>query len=648
LNPRQIETLITVLSLINAPDDGQCILYMRPVFEVLLDAFERENSIQTNECVREDLDVIFSRLANLSKSDIQFKRTSIHSKKETFPIYSFLFLTCAEGGASRIWKSELLSQFIALAPFLIRRIKFIKQRLKKVPKLYIYDLTLIARKLVVGSKDLLPISTFDWSDQTKRKIATDATDFQLVNDENLMTESSHSYVMDILFRDSDEFEKRGKSGKSGERVDRWMTYERQPSITYRSDAEFENEEGGFEPQEVPDTGGFRASVHVSSLSATDKGKVEKRRREAGEFDGDYQDEIGVELPASWWKNPYLAKLGTRGKVEALTYATRIQPWDKTCLSEQMIRRILLNSNGANSPWMGVILLGLLMNLGIKSIEKIKVALAPGFAEYDAEEIAKIKKGQVFVDITHGVLWGPSFLGESGQEFFYQVSLFTEIKLPDQIIRHLPQADIAQQTLFEEIDILRAKCFIRDLGVDGVSNVTFSRLVKTFRGYFVGGAGFPELYVDVLKFNQSMQLNSQHYYISYCLNHFNNEWHRMIDAFEKGVLEKQSMEKILTSMQFQMNENVLQKRVQAGAKKTPTLIALRKHFASIQQCFPHISSELLNGNDNQWNAYIAYLYGIGVYTSILWFKLLAQIKSRQSNACHMSQFFDGMFFQNLKA
>jgi len=41
-------------------------------------------------------------------------------------------------------------------------------------------------------------------------------------------------------------------------------------------------------------------------------------------------------------------------------------------------------------------------------------------------------------------------------------------------------------------------------------------------------------------------------------------------------------------------------------------------------------------------------GIGVYTSILWFKLLTQIKSRQSNACHMSQFFDGMFFQNLKA
>jgi len=40
--------------------------------------------------------------------------------------------------------------------------------------------------------------------------------------------------------------------------------------------------------------------------------------------------------------------------------------------------------------------------------------------------------------------------------------------------------------------------------------------------------------------------------------------------------------------------------------------------------------------------------IGVYTSILWFKLLTQIKSRQSNACHMSQFFEGMFFQNLKA
>jgi len=41
-------------------------------------------------------------------------------------------------------------------------------------------------------------------------------------------------------------------------------------------------------------------------------------------------------------------------------------------------------------------------------------------------------------------------------------------------------------------------------------------------------------------------------------------------------------------------------------------------------------------------------GIGVYTSISWFKLLAQIKTRQSNACHMSQFFDGMFFQNLQA
>jgi len=40
--------------------------------------------------------------------------------------------------------------------------------------------------------------------------------------------------------------------------------------------------------------------------------------------------------------------------------------------------------------------------------------------------------------------------------------------------------------------------------------------------------------------------------------------------------------------------------------------------------------------------------IGVYTSILWFNLLTQIKSRQSNACHMGQFFDGMIFQYLKA
>jgi len=29
-----------------------------------------------------------------------------------------------------------------------------------------------------------------------------------------------------------------------------------------------------------------------------------------------------------------------------------------------------------------------------------------------------------------------------------------------------------------------------------------------------------------------------------------------------------------------------------------------------------------------------LFTIGVYTSILWFYLLAQIKARQRNACHM--------------
>jgi len=67
------------------------------------------------------------------------------------------------------------------------------------------------------------------------------------------------------------------------------------------------------------------------------------------------------------------------------------------------------------------------------------------------------------------------------------------------------------------------------------------------------------------------------------------------------------------MQFQMNENALQERVQSGARKTPTLIALRNHFKSIQQNFPHRSIELLNGNANHWNAYMAYLYGFYAVT-----------------------------------
>jgi len=616
LNVQQSESLFTILSLINAPGDGQCILHMRPVIELLVKAFEDEAGIPEHQEFRKDLDVIFSRVANLAKRNVQLKKTSVHSKKETFPIYSFLFLTCVEGGASRIWKGELSPQFIALAPFLIRRIRFIKQRVNKVPKLYIYDLALIARKLVVGSKELSPISTFAWSDKTKRELASDAMAFQLVNDESLMTESSYSYVMDILFRNREEFEERAKSrrfGISEERIVRWMTYERQPSKTYQADAEFEIEDDCFEPKPDSESGVIRASIHSSCFGGSDSRKVRKLIHEAGEFDVDYQNEVGVELPSSWWKNPYLAKLGTRGKVEALTYATRIQPWDKTCLSEQMIRRILLCSIAEKEPWMAVIMLGLLMNLGVKSIEKIKVAVAPSCVEYTSEEIAKIKKGQIFVDIANGILWGPSFLGESSQEDFYLVSLFSEIKLPDQISRHLSKVDAEQQLLFNDIDILRTKHFIRDLGVDGVSNVTFSRLTKTFRGYFIGGSGFPELYADILKFNQSMHLNSQHYYISYCMNHFKNEWHRMIDAFEKGILQEQPVEEILANMKFQVNEDILQERVQAGARKTPTLNALRKHFETIKKCFPHTSSELLHGSVDQWNAYMAYLYGFYAVT-----------------------------------
>jgi len=254
-----------------------------------------------------------------------------------------------------------------------------------------------------------------------------------------------------------------------------------------------------------------------------------------------------------------------------------------------------------------------MNIGLKSIGKIKVAVAPSYEQYTSEEISKIKKGQIFVDITHGIVWGASFLGESDQESFYQVSLFTEIKLPDQIVRNLSEVDAEQQSLFNDIDILRAKHFIINLGVDGVTNVTFSRLTKTFRGYFIGGSGFPELYVDVLKFNQSMQLNSQHYYISYCMNHFNNEWHRMVDAFEKGILQEEPMEEILASMQFQMNEGVLFELVQAGARKTPTLNALRKHFQTVKKRFPQNSTDLLNGSIDQWNAYMAYLYGFYAVT-----------------------------------
>ncbi|PCI45366.1 MAG: hypothetical protein COB41_01875 [Proteobacteria bacterium] len=586
-----------VATLIDLPADGRLFYESREIVKLLVNAYEDE----TGKTIGWDkIDSIY--IDKFEKLEMAQVLKKLRGSRGTNPLFAFLLVSAVEqDDLSRIAND---SRYVALVPFLLKRIRYLNNTTLGEKGKYIGQLSLCARKIVVGAPSLQKRSSFNWSNQTKMIIARHAESY-LVGSTKLISKPEYTYLTDLLFCERKTLDNRSGGG-FGERMHRWLLFENEPAWSGEIDLEIEQgeESDGFLP-----SGAGKQVSHMFSNASYES--LKKKVRDAGEYSVDYHEKRSLEFPASWFVDPWTAKRRDKGKVESSVAAQRIAPWDKVTISKKAIYKLIKIILDNPEPWKGVIALTLFVGVGEKSIKKMRLGNLKPQNALSREMARRLLQDGRFYDPKSKKLRWHNLMGTSDDGRYQSPSLDVEMRLPNICARHLVNQHFDENKLFSESDILKAKHYLKSMGKDGVSLITLKRLRNTFESFFIHGSGLPVIFADLIQNQERFYLRSQHYYITLNWIHTLEEWHRMVDEFVTGVLEELPVSDILSSMRFQVlsqRELLQNESVYAGANKTPSKQALRNHFCCLKDIFSECSGTIIDADANQWNAYVAYLYG----------------------------------------
>jgi len=183
------DTFNVMAALIDLPDTGELFFETRPIVDCLIQAYKKETGHSLDWSL---IDKIYEMSSNGKIGTMPVKPWGNRTKH---PIYAFLFLASSTIDDNAPF--SINDRYIALVPFLTRRIYELKNNLKKIPTLYIFNLALIARKLVVSAQNLRPESTFNWSYISRLSIAKRAKYFTVSNGVGLMSKGEDVYILDF-------------------------------------------------------------------------------------------------------------------------------------------------------------------------------------------------------------------------------------------------------------------------------------------------------------------------------------------------------------------------------------------------------------------------------------------------------------------
>ncbi|RME41157.1 MAG: hypothetical protein D6794_01075, partial [Deltaproteobacteria bacterium] len=325
----------------------------------------------------------------------------------------------------------------------------------------------------------------------------------------LISSGDKTYLRDLLLRNRKHLG-HSHGGGEGERQPRWNLLGRGRSVVQRVSLEILEEMAdpllGFVPDSHP-------ADFVSELceSAPRSDEIAS----AGEKEIDYLEARSYLVPARWYENPWIAKRRKRSMQEGFAMKSRVQPWDRRCLTPGAIKRLIsmLDEQG-NDPALGVVGMVLLCGMSERLLRKITVLGIDADARYESEDVLeRLVASDRFYDPEKHMLWWMNPQGPESSPGYRPVPGFLKLDLPRIIVRHLPNGLRAGDLLFDPSQMKRAKAVLKSIEEYEETRPTFNRLVATFEAYFVGFAGLPELWADLIQGTSRGHLRSQHYYVT---------------------------------------------------------------------------------------------------------------------------------------
>jgi len=603
LDVQESNIISDIFYLIDLPNNGQCVAHMQPIVEWLIVAYSKESGADIKSLI-----VFIEKVWNYINTTAGlsplwgFNKSSKIRKKN--PIFTFCFLGSSAGSAVAIPVTGVSTVFMAFGPYLLRSLWKIKS--EKVND--IYENSLAARKLAVMPMEVELEKGFELDEFEKLRIAKFAQNF-VHGDKMFFTENDMVYVRRILF--SEDRESRTTAGRKNSREEvterdlLWLPFEKENSFAIH--------EPYFDDSDELDSGnGFYPEVDRVSGTSDVEVVVELRTKNRsyktfGEYDGDYKGSVSIGFPAKWF-DPWKAKSGERGKIEAMTYSTVVMPWDKVCLSSSTLNKIVGSfRTQLLKPSCGIIAMTLLMGMPLNTLKKLRWLEKHDISNFLDKNSKKLIDGSCYIDKSKGCIWNIAERSEERPEY-YKIPDIISLKLPGVLIKQLPVNGEVGDLIFSAEDFKIAARYMTGFGKDLVSTLSLARLRKTFQAYFVCGAGLPELWADMLAFQPSFHLNSQRFYVTSSLRGLEDEWHRMVDEFVSGIQNGLSTEHVLEKMSFKTSALSLQTDSYIGASCTPNRKAVIGHFNVLWRHFPHSISELLKASGSEWNAYLGYLHG----------------------------------------
>lgn len=591
----------SLFHLINTPENGQCILHMLPIIEQLLDSCADETGVELDKIMKVAKKA-WRQLASKHQSNPQWGCGKPRNIRVEHPLFTFCFLGSAAGSAVAIPITGIGSGFRVLGPLLLTKL----WKIKHEEYSDLYTASLAARKLTVMPIDLGIEAQFDLDEFQKLRIAKFAKNIQ-TNNKSFFTDNDMVFVRRMLFGGEKRHARKTDTGEieGSEKEQRWLPFEKENSLTMREpcfdDSDVFDPGDGFTPEMDAVSGEAQVEI-VSGLSAKSR-----TYRVLGEHDTDYKGTVSIGFPAHWF-DPWMAKSGERGKIEAMTFSVSVMPWDKSCVSISALRNILnLFQEQSLQMTCGIIALTLFMGMPMNVIKGLRWLRIDEVRRFAHKNSKKLIDGDCFIDRSTGCIWAVTEKSEERDQY-YKIPEILSLKLPDVLLEQIPKTGEVGESLFCDADLRRAARYMSGFGKDGISAISLARLRKTFLAYFVCGAGFPPLWADILAFRPSFHLNSQRYYVTSSLDGLEREWQRMLDEFIAGIRNNSSVKKILEAMSFRNQALSLYTDRLIGAARTPEGKAARHHFDELWLHFPHSKSELMTASDTAWNAYVGYLYG----------------------------------------
>jgi len=579
-----------IAALIDLPDDGRLFAQTEVVVQCLIRAWEKESGCAFDQWA--ELEGLYETVADFSNHE------STWGVRETNPVFALLLHPI-----SPIGEIELSPQYRALIPFFIKRIYQCYNQVENPSDLYLYHLSLTARKLIVSAPGLPAVSRFDWNYETKLSIAIGALQKKLDDSIDLTTSADWPYISDLLFRDRKKLGK-GTGGHGGDRQQRWLLYDRNRGTVLQQ--EFDDYDDFQDVESDQGCFSLDGKGEVKRVTFIHPDVEQKALAAVGEYEVDYIHDRELALPASWFTDPWRAKRKMRGKQESMVASERIAPWDIRCLSIRTVQSIFKQMKVQRAQTgLGIIAMGLLLGNGEQGMKKMKIGRIIAGEEPSQEVTEKLMRGDRYYDPKSRRVWWLNLRGNEDSENYLNVPLIVHLRLPRVITRHLPTDGKQGALVFSREDFRIAKKWLKRLGVDGISVPTIKRLQMTFEAFFIHGAGTPDILADHLQGRRRNHLVSQHYYISIPWAAAMWEWRRMVGVFLTGT--EAGVSDLIKRMAFRFRPGSSENENCVGAVKTPTEQALINHADLLRSIIPDSQEGLMAASVIQWNAYASYLY-----------------------------------------